>query len=142
MKILFGIALITATFALVSCGDGGPGGSSSPGDVIKTYIESIANEDYDTIIALCVNKKGEELTKEEQDKLKAFFPKIKEEIDKKGGLKEVIILKETISVDGATATVKGKVVMGNGDIGDESDSKLINVNGEWKVIFALDVKTN
>ncbi len=135
-KLLFGIALITALFALISCGEGGLG-SSSPGDVVKISAGNIADEDYDALVALYVNKNGEELTKEEQDKIKAIMPEVKKEMDKKGGLKEVIILEETIAEDGTTATVKTQIVFGDGEKSNEDTSKLIKVNGEWRIIFKI-----
>ena len=133
-KLLFSIALITAIFALISCGEGGLG-SNSPGDVVKTAMWNMADENYDAAVAVYVNKNGEELSKEEQEKIKALLPQVKEEIDKKGGLKEVVILEETISEDGTTATVKGQTIYGNGEKEEGSDSKLINVNGEWRIII-------
>ena len=133
-KLLFSVALITAIFALISCGEGGLG-SSSPGDVVKTATWNMADENYDAAVAVYVNKNGEELSKEEQEKIKALLPQVKEEIDKKGGLKEVVILEETISEDGTTATVKGQTIYGNGEKEEGSDSKLINVNGEWRIII-------
>ena len=135
-KLLFGIALITALFALVSCGEGGLG-SSSPGDVVKTSAGNIADEDYDALVALYVNNNGEELTKEEQDKIKAIMPEVKKEMDKKGGLKEVIILEETIAEDGTTATVKTQIVFGDGEKSNEDTSNLMRVNGEWRIIFKI-----
>jgi hypothetical protein len=133
LKILFGIALITAIFALVSCGEGGVGGSSTPSDVVKTMVEKIADGNYDDVVAISVTKKGETLNEEEQAKIMAFLPEGKKEIDKKGGLKEVVILAETISEDGNTATVKSQLIYGNGEKGSKSDTKLINVNGKWKI---------
>ncbi len=133
-KFLFGIALITSIFALVSCGEGGLG-SSSPGDVVKTATWNMADENYDAAVAVYVNKNGEELSEEERAKIIAFMPEGKKEIDKKGGIKEVIILEEIISEDGTTATVKGQVIYGNGEKEKGSESKLINVNGEWRIIL-------
>ncbi len=136
-KLLFSVALITAIFALVSCGEGGLGGSSSPSDVVKISVGPMVDGNYDALVALYVNKNGEELSKEEQDKMKAIMPQIKEEMDKKGEIKEVIILEETISEDGTTATVKSHVIWGNGEKGEESDAKLIKVNGKWRLIFEI-----
>jgi len=133
-KLLFGIALITAIFALISCGEGGLG-SSSPGDVVKTAMWNMADENYDAAVAVYVNKNGEELSEEEQAKIVAFMPEGRKEMDKKGGLKEIIILEETISEDGTTATVKGQAIYGNGDKDNENESQLINVNGEWRIIL-------
>ncbi|RKY90965.1 MAG: hypothetical protein DRQ01_08400 [Ignavibacteriae bacterium] len=135
-KFLFSVALITAIFALISCGEGGLG-SSSPGDVVKISAGNIADEDYDALVTLYVNKNGEELSKEEQDKIKAIMPEVKKEMDKKGGLKEVIILEETIAEDGTTATVKTQIVFGDGEKSNEDTSNLIKVNGEWRIIFKI-----
>ncbi len=138
-KFLFGIALLTAILALISCGEGGLGGSSSPGDVVKTASWNMADENYDAMFAVYVNKNGEELSKEEQDKIKAFLPKAKEEIDKKGGLKEVIITEETISEDGTTAQVNSQVVFGDGEKSDGDLTELMMVDGEWKIIVDFGV---
>ena len=135
-RLVIGILLITAVLALVSCGEGGLG-SSSPGDVVKISAVNIADEDYDALVTLYVNKNGEPLSKEEQDKIKAIMPQVKEEIDKKGGLKEVIISGETISEDGTTASVKSQIVFGDGEKSDEDTSELLNVNGQWKIMFDI-----
>ncbi|GBD87394.1 lumazine-binding domain protein [bacterium BMS3Abin03] len=132
-KLLFSIALIAAIFALVSCGEGGVAGSSTPGDVVKTAIENIANENYDAVLTVYVTKKGKELSKEEKNKVKAFLPSAKEDLDKNDGLKEVKIINETISEDGTTAVVKAQVIYGNGKKGRESSTKLINVDGKWRI---------
>ena len=123
-----------ALFTLVSCGEGGLS-SSSPGDVVKISAGNIADEDYDALVTLYVNKNGEPLSKEEQDKIKTIMPEVKKEMDKKGGLSEVLILNETISEDGKTATVKTQLVFGDGEKSDEDTSKLLNVNGQWKILF-------
>ncbi len=135
-KLLFGIALITAMFTLVTCGEGGLGGST-PGDVVKISAGNIADEDYDALVALYVNKNGEALSKEEQDKVKAIMPRMKEEIDKKGGIKEVIITEETISEDGTTAQVNSQVVFGDGEKSDGDAAELMMVDGEWKIVFDI-----
>ncbi|MBT8385774.1 MAG: DUF4878 domain-containing protein [Ignavibacteria bacterium] len=137
-KLLFSVALITTMFTLVTCGEGGLE-SNSPGDVVKISAGNIADEDYDALVALYVNKNGEPLSKEEQDKIKTIMPEVKKEMDKKGGLSEVLILNETISEDGKTATVKTQLVFGNGEKSDEDTSKLLNVNGQWKILFDVSV---
>lgn len=135
-NIMVNIILMAALFMIVSCGEGGLG-SSSPGDVVKISAVNIADEDYDAFVALHVKKNGEELSKEEQDKIKAIMPQIKEEMNKKGGLKEVIILEETIAEDGATADVKSQLVFGDGEKSDEDTSNLMKVNGKWRIVFDI-----
>ncbi len=130
--LLLSVTLLTATFAIVSCGEGGLGGSASPSDVVQIQMGSIADGDYDTAVSIYVNKNGEELTEEEQLKLKAFLPEAKKEMDKKGGLQEVIILEENISADGSSATVDYQLLYGNGEKSDSDTAKLLLVDGTWR----------
>ena len=132
IKFLLSIALVSAMFAFVSCGEGGIGGVTAPRDVVKTYLVNIADGNYDAAVAIFVTKKGKELSEEEQAKMKAFLPKAKEEMDKKGGLKEVVIVEETIAEEGTTATVKYQIVYGNGDKSGSENAKLIKVNNVWR----------
>jgi len=117
LNILFSFALMTAMFAVLSCGGGGGGGSSTPGDVVKTAMENLADANYDAAIAVYVTKNGEELSEKEKNKMKAFLPSAKEDLDKNGGIKEIQIIKEIISEDGNTATVKTQMIYGNGKKG-------------------------
>lgn len=130
-KLLFNALILIALMGLMSCGGGS--GSSSPGDVTKTAIENLANENYDDVIKVYVTKKGEDLSDEEQTKIMAFMPTAKAEIDKNGGLKEVQIIEETIAEDGNTASVKSKMIYGNGKEGKTDTTKLIKVNGSWRI---------
>ncbi len=135
-KLIINISIITSLFTLVSCGEGGLG-SNSPGDVVKISAGNIADENYDVLVTHYVNKNGEPLSKEEQDKIKSIMPEVKKEMDKKGGLKEIIIIEEAISEDGSTASVKSQLIFGNGEKSDEDTSKLLNVNGQWKILFDI-----
>ncbi len=143
LKILFGTVIIFSMFALLSCGDSGNKGnageegssvsSSSPSGVITTVINNVADEDYESVVALYVKKGGEELTKEDKAKLMAFLPAAKQQFDKKGGLKDVKIVDEKISDDGNTATVKYKIIFTNGKEGGTEKVKFLKVNGNWKI---------
>jgi hypothetical protein len=132
INIILFASLLSAALFIVSCGEGGVVGSS-PGDVVKTMAINLQEENYDAVVDLYINKNGEELTEEEKAKVKAFLPSAKEEMDEKGGIKEVIITEETISEDGKTATVKSNIVYGNGDESKTERTKLVNVNGDWRI---------
>ena len=54
----------------------------------------------------------------------------KSSLDKKGGLKEIVVLSEEISEDGNTAVVKFKQVFGDGSE-TEDDQKMVKVGDEW-----------
>lgn len=132
-KILISAAIAIALFALMSCGGGGKGDVSSPGGVTKTAMMNLADGNYDDVVKVYVTKKGEDLTDEEKAKLMAFMPTAKGEIDKNGGLKDVKILEEKVSEDGNSATVKAQMVYNNGKEGKSDRTKLIKVNGDWRI---------
>jgi hypothetical protein len=132
VKILISLFVFSAALIIVSCGEGGVAGSS-PGDVVKVMAVNLQEENYDAVVDVYINKNGEELTDEEKTKVKAFLPTAKEEMDKKGGFKEIVIVEETIAEDGKTATVKSHIIYNNGDKGNEERTKLVKVNGSWKV---------
>jgi Domain of unknown function (DUF4878) len=137
MKSAFSrLLIVTALFSLMSCGSG-TGSGSSPGDIVKTMIKDLAEGNNDALITSSVNKKGESLSKEEQEFMKAFAPEVKKDMDKKDGLKEVVIIEESISEDGNTATVTYELIWGNGDKSDKSETKLMKVDGKWRPLFEL-----
>lgn len=132
LKLFLSLFIVLATLMTVSCGEGGVAGSS-PGDVVKTMAINLQEENYDAVVDLYINKNGEELTDEEKNKVKAFLPSAMEEMDKKGGLKEVVIVEETFSEDGNAATVKSYLIYGNGEKSNEDKTDLVKVNGDWRV---------
>lgn len=58
--------------------------------------------------------------------------KAKPQIEKKGGIISYQITSEEISEDATKATVKYSMEYGNGST-DNEKSKLINVDGKWKL---------
>jgi uncharacterized protein DUF4878 len=136
MKSVFSkLLIVTILFGLVSCGGGSTG--RTPGDVVKTMIGNLADGSNDDMLAISVNKKGESLSDKEVEFMNAFLPEIKKDMDKKEGVKEVVIMEEVISEDGKTATVSYQILWGNGDKSDKSDTDLILVDGKWRPIFDL-----
>lgn len=131
IKFLINAALLAAIFTLISCGGGAS--SNSPADVTKAAITNLADENYSDVVKVYATKDGKDLTEEEQAKLMAFMPTAKAELDKNGGLKEVKIVEETIAEDGNNAVVKTQLVYGNGKEGKTDSTKLIKVNGNWRI---------
>ncbi len=132
-KVIYRLVVVAIFFAFLSCGESGTSKSSTPGDVVKAMVESIVNEDFDAFIALNINKKDKDLSEKKIKETKAIMGFIKEDIDKKGGLKEVIIVEEKISEDGLTATVKIQMAYNNGKKAAGGKTKLIKVDGVWKI---------
>lgn len=128
MKKLFYIALAVVTMGLiVSCAP------KTPGAAAKSLMEAAAAGDYDKFIdGVAMDGSAEEI---EQSKtmLKALMTeKAAPEMEKKGGLKSVEVVEETIAEDGQSATVKLKSVFGDGT--EEEDSQnMVLVDGVWKM---------
>jgi hypothetical protein len=149
LKIFFSSFIILGFIVIASCGDSGSDGSktdenvaevklpvkSSPSDVLIDAIENMADGDYEDVVEAYVRKNGEELTKEEKAKMLALLPSGKQDLEKKGGLKEVTIVEDTISQDGTTATVKFKKVYKDGKEGRAEKANLLLVDGKWKLKF-------
>ena len=131
-KTIYRLVVVAIFFAFLSCGESGTLKSSTPSDVVKAMVESIVGEDFDAFIALNINKKGD-LSEKKIKETKGLMSFIKEDIDKKGGLKEVIIVEEKISEDGLTATVKIQMAYNTGKKAAGGKTKLIKVDGVWKI---------
>ena len=118
-KLLSIFAILTAAFLLFSCDK-----SKGPEDVAKKAITALQKGDYDAYAATF------DLSESDQKMLAGLVDeKMKEVIDKKGGIKDYKIL-ET-NVDGETAKVKCKLIYKDGTEEDQNmDFKL--VDGQWK----------
>jgi hypothetical protein len=102
---------------------------STPTKTVETYLNYLQTEKFDDAVK-CFQIDS---TATAED-LKALSSKMEASIKEQGGVKSYELLKdgETISEDGLSATVKAKLIMGNGEE-DESDFKLNKVNEEWKI---------
>lgn len=132
------LMLLVSTMAFVlaiglqSCGSGA--GGKSPGDTVKKSLNLLAEKKFDKVVELYSKDDGSAFTKEEHDKMIGLMTMANAELEKKNGLKSVDILEEKIAEDGKTASVKWKITYGN-DETDEENGKLLNVNGDWKMII-------
>jgi len=128
VSIIIGFAIISLMFFTTSCS-----GPSTPGDTLKEFSYAMEKGNTDKVISMFGGEKGE-MTAEDKEKLTALLASAKEEIEKKGGIKSIEIIEETISEDGKTAKVKAKTTFGDGSE-DEGSSNFDLIDGEWKIVF-------
>ena len=102
---------------------------SSPTKTVETYLKCLKAENFSDAVK-CFQTDADASAED----LKALSAKLEAAIKKQGGVKSYELLKdgETIAEDGLSATVKAKMVMGNGEE-EESNFKLIKENDEWKI---------
>ncbi|MCF8298376.1 MAG: DUF4878 domain-containing protein [Saprospiraceae bacterium] len=126
------VAIALVSFGLFSCG----GSSSSPGDIVKKSFKYLESKDYAKVAGMYATKKGEVLSDEEQKKVEGMLGMAAQENEKKGGIKEIIIVEENISEDGETAKVEFTIAYK-----DESESTenadLIKIDGKWYMIIKM-----
>ncbi|MCD4772908.1 MAG: DUF4878 domain-containing protein [Bacteroidales bacterium] len=128
-KLSIILSLVIASFVLftTSCGTSS---SSSPADISKSIIKNAEKGNFDAIIDVFATN-GKELTDEEKTKLTAMLQMGQEEMKKKDGVKSVEVIEEVINEAGDEATVKMKVVYGNGDEVNQTN-KFVMEDGKWK----------
>ncbi|MBN1199709.1 MAG: DUF4878 domain-containing protein [Bacteroidales bacterium] len=127
--ILFASLLIMA-IGLTSCGGGTVSKSDTPSDIVVKVYNLMDSKDYKQASSMFVNGDGEQLTEEEKTKLEGLIAMGNAQNEKKGGLKEVIIIEEKISEDGNSATVKYNILFKDGSDDDEK-AKFKKADGKW-----------
>ncbi len=126
MSLVLGFVFVSLMVFTTSCGS-----SSSPSDVVKSLSYDMESGSTDKVIAAVYNE-GKEISDKDKEKFGALVGMAKEQIEKKGGIKTIEIVEETISEDGTEATVKTKTTYGD-DSNDEGTTNLIMVDGNWKI---------
>lgn len=125
------IALIVAAIGLASCG-GGSGGvakNDTPGQVVEKLYKLLQDKKYEKAAAMYSNK-GKMLTEEEAEKLEGMAAMAYTQFQEKDGIKEVIIIEETLVGDEMTAKVKYNLVFNNGEEDDKKQA-LTKIDGKW-----------
>ena len=128
-KLSIIMSIVVASFLVftTSCGTSS---SSSPADISKNIIKNAEKGNFDAIIDVFATN-GKELTKEEKTKLTTMLKMGQEEMKKKDGVKSIEVIEEVINEAGDKATVKIKVVYGNGDENTQTN-KFVMEDGKWK----------
>lgn len=109
--------------------------SKSPGDVAKKYMEYVKTGDYEKFADGIMYKEGASKESIEQGKamiVALLKEKAVKELEKKGGIKDIEVVSETVAQDGKTADVVLKTTYGNGNT-EESDCKMVLQNDVWKM---------
>ena len=117
------IAIAVASVCLYSC----TSTSKGPEKVAKQAIEALQKADYDAYAATF------NLSSSDQKMLAGMVEeKMKEQLDKKGGIKSYKITDTQIEEDSAKVTVN--IVYKDGSA-ENQDMKFTKVNDEWKQTF-------
>lgn len=127
--ILFVLVLVL-TITAISCGSGSSG--STPSDAVEKLFKYIKAEDYDNAISMFYFEENEEMSDADMQKIKALLMAENEEYEKKGGLKDIEIVEESVDDDGTSGDVDFKIIYGNGDE-DKRNYDVRKVNGNWKL---------
>lgn len=122
--------VLLLTITAFSCGSSSSG--SSPSDAVETLFKHIKAKDYDKAMSLFYFEEGEELSEADMQKVKALLMAESEEYEKKGGLKDIEIVEETVDSNGTSGEVDFKIIYGNGDE-DKRNYDTKKVNGKWKL---------
>ena len=127
MKRVLSIFAVVAALFMVSCG------GSTPSDAAVEVYQMIIDGKYD---AVAENMYYESTDAEEVEQSKALIASMLKEkaapqFEKKGGIKNVEALSETIAEDGQSAVVELKITYGDGP--EETEKAEMKLDGgEWK----------
>lgn len=127
-KLICLSAVLLAVMAMVSCS----GSTSTPSSAFEKYSSGMISGDYDKFVeGVYLSQVEPEKQAEYKENLKIMIEsKGKASMEKKGGLKEIVIISEEISEDGNSAVVKFKQVFGDGSE-EEEDQKMVKVDDKW-----------
>ena len=126
-KIITLSFLVVAILSLVACSP------TTPGKALKSYLTDLKNENYESFIkgVYFPEDMDEQRKKKDEAQLLAIIKeKGAKEYEKKGGVKSIEILSETISEDGKSAIVEFKQTFGNGEE-EKKSQKMIKKDDKW-----------
>ncbi len=127
-KLLLLVSAIALTL-FTACGGGG---AKTPSEKAIEMMGYIQDGDYTAYVDNLYADKGKELKAEEKAEFVSMLEAKGTQLqEKEGGIKGCEVLEEKISEDGNSATVKMKVLYGNG--GDEKSTlKMVKgEDGQW-----------
>lgn len=127
-KVLL-VLLPALMIGLTSCNQDDTSNNKSPGVVIGDFYKLIQENAYEKAAGMYAHQ-GKKLTAEEAETMKNIIAWAADEYEKKGGIKEIIVIDETIIGDYKTAKVRYVLVFNNGD---EKDMKqgLEKIESNW-----------
>ncbi len=123
------VSLIAATMLLSSCG------KNNPADIEMSIQKEFQKGNFEAgVDKFIANAAFENETKAQEMKamLLSFKDKVAKQNETKGGLKEIVLVEETIDEAAGTAVVKTKKIYNDGSE-EEGSTKYIKVDGKWKI---------
>lgn len=132
MKKILSILAVAVAMFMVSCA----GAPATPSDAAVEYYQCVVNGDYEAFAnAVHFDTTDPEEIAEGKAMITSLYKeKAAPQIEKKGGVKSIEAVGETISEDGNTANVQLKVVYGDGSDKNE-DIKLVKIEDKWMLAF-------
>ncbi len=128
LQTLF-FSMMTLVFIVSSCEENSTSKNETPGETIEKYYDFVLAEEYKKAAEMFSNK-GRTLSLEEAKKIEDMITWAANDYKKKSGIKEVIIIEETIIGDYVTAKVKYNIVFNNDDEDDKKQA-LVKIDGKW-----------
>lgn len=122
--------MFIAALTMSGCSD------NSPKGVAEKAVSCMQAKDWKGYVDLMYfeEKEGKDIAKEKEEFAALLKEKGDKTIDEKGGIKSYEIISEEIAEDGNTATVKAKIVYGNGEEDKDETIKLKkDGKGNWKI---------
>lgn len=144
-KLLPALSALFIAFALVACSNSSST-NNGPQAVTKQFFEALSTGDADTVLKFVhmpdmKKEAGDDKEKQEamenlmQGKIKLMVQEAKEDLDKKGGVAEIIAGEPTYSdKEKKHAEVVLTMKFKNGEE-DKSKVKLISTEAGWKVLL-------
>jgi len=124
------LSALVLSLVAISCGSGS--GGNTPSKAVLKFFEYIKSKDYDKATKLFYLKEGEKLSEGEVQKVKALLILGQEDYEKKGGIKEIKILSETIDESGDSGSVRFDLTFGNGNE-ETRNFNLKKIDNSWKI---------
>ena len=110
------------------------GGASTPSDAAAKVYDLMIDGDYEAVSKTFYfgEKSAEEEAQAQAMILSMLQQKAVPQIEKKGGLKSVEVLGETIAEDGKSAKVEVKLLYGNGTEETSKVDMALDAKGNWR----------
>lgn len=110
------------------------GGASTPSDAAAKVYDLMIDGDYEAVSKTFYfgEKSPEEEAQAQAMILSMLQQKAVPQIEKKGGLKSVEVLGETIAEDGKSAKVEVKLLYGNGTEETSKVDMALDAKGNWR----------
>ena len=129
-RLFLALFLTVVSILALSCGQG-----NTPKAITAESIECLQNKDYKGYVDLMlIEKDGTPIPDADKEKFVDIMKqKCEVALETKGGIKDYELLGEEINEEEGTATVKAKIIYGDGST-DESETCLkLDENKNWKI---------